>query len=209
VTTTGATGTNPWQTAQDPTKATAPNNELGKDAFLKLLVAQLKYQDPMNPADGTEFISQTAQFTVVERLENLVKQNESMVAAQNAIAGATFVGKHIKWTQSASDEIDAPTDGVVTGLRLTADGPILMVGEWEVPMSRITAVIPAAPPAAPAAGGSTTNGTTTNGTSPATDTGAGATSSTDDTNTGTDGSTDGTDAVDSETTTTGSTDQEA
>ena len=188
-TTTGATGTNPWAPQEKP-KPTGPNNEMGKDAFLKLLVAQLKYQDPMNPADGTEFISQTAQFTVVERLENLVKQNEAMMQSQNAVAGTTLIGKHIKWTALESDEADAPTDGVVTGVKLTSDGPILMVGDWEVPMARITAVVPATPPPTPPGGGGTTNTTTPAG-------GAGGTG----TNASTD-ETDGTDAVDSDTTTT-------
>lgn len=188
-TTTGATGTNPWAPQEKP-KPTGPNNEMGKDAFLKLLVAQLKYQDPMNPADGTEFISQTAQFTVVERLENLVKQNEELMTSQNAIAGTTLIGKHIKWTALASDETDAPTDGVVTGVKLTSDGPILMVGEWEVPMARITAVVPATPPPA-------TPPTTPPATTPA----AAPNASTDET--------DGTDAVDTSDTTTTEPTQEA
>ena len=164
-TTTGAAGTNPWAPAA-PAKPTGPNNEMGKDAFLKLLVAQLRYQDPMNPADGTEFISQTAQFTVVERLENLVKQNEELMASQNAIAGSSLVGREVSWkvkdqlpgadgeappSDWDGDGVDDIATGIVKGLRLTPEGPVLLVGDVEVPLKVLTEIRPApvAPPAAP------------------------------------------------------------
>ena len=45
--------------------------EMDKDTFLKLLVAQLKYQDPLSPADPQQFLAQSAQFTTVEKLEEI------------------------------------------------------------------------------------------------------------------------------------------
>src|SRR3954469_22252809 len=75
----------------------APDNELGKDAFLKLLVAQMKYQDPMNPSDGTEFIAQTAQFTLVEKMAAMSDQNEKMLASQNNATATSLVGKEVAW----------------------------------------------------------------------------------------------------------------
>ncbi len=51
------------------------------DMFLQLLVAQLKYQDPMNPTDSTEFMSQNAQFTSLEKMQNVA---DSMAELLNA-----------------------------------------------------------------------------------------------------------------------------
>ena len=47
------------------------NNGMDKDAFLQLLVAQMKYQDPLEPTSNTEYISQYAQFSQVEQLQNM------------------------------------------------------------------------------------------------------------------------------------------
>ena len=47
------------------------NNDLDKQAFLKLLVAQMKYQDPMEPTDNTEYVSQLAQFSSLEAMNNM------------------------------------------------------------------------------------------------------------------------------------------
>src|SRR5512143_1210586 len=51
--------------------ATAASKAMGKDAFLKLLITQLQHQDPLNPADSTEFTSQLAQFSSLEQLSNI------------------------------------------------------------------------------------------------------------------------------------------
>lgn len=50
---------------------TGAKQDLDKDAFLQLLVAQFKYQDPLNPVDDKQFIAQMAQFTALEQTQNL------------------------------------------------------------------------------------------------------------------------------------------
>ncbi len=78
----------------------APTNQLGKDAFLKLLVAQLKYQDPMNPSSSEDFIATTAQFTMVEKLDELAKQGRESATVNALTTASALIGKEITITGS-------------------------------------------------------------------------------------------------------------
>lgn len=66
----------------------AAKNELGKDAFLQLLVTQMKYQDPLNPSSNTEYISQLATFSQLEQMQNL----GAMTSNSQALS---LVGKNV------------------------------------------------------------------------------------------------------------------
>ena len=109
-----------------------------KDMFLKLLVAQMKYQDPANPASSSEFMAQTATFTQVEKLEEIAAQNASLLALQRSSSAGALVGRTVSYT----DEAGAVKTGTVTSVRLgsgTAEATAI-VGGVSVPMGRITEV---------------------------------------------------------------------
>ena len=66
----------------------AAGGTMGKDQFLKLLIAQMQNQDPLNPMDGMQFASQLAQFSSVEQLQQLNTKLEGEAAAQNSMLAA-------------------------------------------------------------------------------------------------------------------------
>ncbi|NIK68832.1 flagellar hook capping FlgD N-terminal domain-containing protein [Paenibacillus sp. BK720] len=70
-------------------------NALGKDAFLELLVTQLKNQDPLQPQDNAAFITQMAQFTSVEQLMNMSDQLSQL--NQNLGTASSMIGKTVSW----------------------------------------------------------------------------------------------------------------
>lgn len=80
-------------------RKTGPDS-MDKDAFMKILIAQLQNQDPTNPMKDNEFIAQMAQFTSLEQTMNLAKSFERFAEAQNQshlIQYNNFVGKTVHW----------------------------------------------------------------------------------------------------------------
>ncbi|MGI5169954.1 flagellar hook assembly protein FlgD [Spirillospora sp. CA-253888] len=119
------------------TAATASSGlDMDRDTFLKLLVAQMRYQDPSKPADPTAFISQTAQFTQVEKLEELAELatlQTGLLAAQHMLAAANLVGRTISYTGPDGTE----AVGVVRSAAVSGSIPTLRVGDTDVPLSSV------------------------------------------------------------------------
>src|ERR671927_1263899 len=90
------------------------NDQMGKDVFLKLLVAQMRYQDPSNPVDSSQMMAQTATFTQVEKLEELAKQNAAMLVLQEASTAGAMVGRTATYTDTDGAEVT----GKITSVRL-------------------------------------------------------------------------------------------
>ena len=85
--------------SSDTSKKTS-NSSLDKDAFLQLLVAQMKYQDPLEPTSNTEYISQFATFSELEEMQNL----SNSMDAQRA---SSLVGQYVtvKTTSTTGESI--------------------------------------------------------------------------------------------------------
>jgi len=131
----GTSGTDGTGTSQT-TSTTNANSTLGQDAFLKLLVAQLKYQDPTEPMKGAEFMAQTAQFTSVEKLTEMNTMNNQLLQMQKLSLAGGLVGRTVAYTDAAG----ATQTGVVSSATLTAGNPILRVGTVDVPLDSVREV---------------------------------------------------------------------
>lgn len=99
--------------------------ELNKDDFLKLLIAQLKNQDPQEPSKPEEMGAQLAQYTSVEQLGNISKTLETQGLAQSAlineVAAGTAIGNIGRKITATSDLIELTGSGTET-LQLTGNG---------------------------------------------------------------------------------------
>ena len=120
-TTTAPTGT----TGSSSAVGNAMGTILGKDDFLKLLVGQLKNQDPLNPTSDTDFIGQMAQFSQLEQTTNMASANEELIAQQRGARAVALIGRSVTYPDATTG---APTTGVVERVEWTAGNPSLTVG---------------------------------------------------------------------------------
>ena len=111
---------------------------MGKDTFLKLLVAQMRYQDPANPADTNQLMAQTATFTQVEKLEEIAAMSATALVLQEHAAAGAMVGRQVTYT----DTTGASVSGLVTSVRLASGKAeaVAIVDGKEVQVGRITAL---------------------------------------------------------------------
>ncbi|PKH10389.1 flagellar hook assembly protein FlgD [Planomicrobium sp. MB-3u-38] len=100
-------------------KTSDPQNTLGQDAFLKILVTQMKHQDPMEPLKDTEFIGQMAQFSSLEQLTNLNKTMTNFVGSsssnQTLANHANLLGTSVDWSYEVNGQMETG-QGVVKAL---------------------------------------------------------------------------------------------
>lgn len=107
-----------------------PNDILGKDDFLKILMVQLQNQDPLNPMEDKDFIAQMATFSSLEQLTNINKTLEQMAQATaqtSLVSYSEFVGKEVTWHRIVeSDDPLAKPDviegqGTITSVQFLGD----------------------------------------------------------------------------------------
>jgi flagellar basal-body rod modification protein FlgD len=126
----------PSATSSKPTPTTGKQS-LDEDAFLKLLVAQLKYQDPSNPTDSAQFMAQTAQFTQVQTLQKIADEQQQVLSVQLMQSASAMVGRTVTYTK---DDGTSATGVVGSATFGGTGGPTLRVDAVDVPLSAVTKV---------------------------------------------------------------------
>jgi flagellar basal-body rod modification protein FlgD len=110
--------------------------------FLQLMVAQLQYQDPMNPADTSQMLSQNATFTEVQAIQEMQQEMEMQLSSQLAFGATAMIGKQVSWTDADSGKA---MTGTAQGATFTAQGPVLNVDGKDVPLTSVESVGTPAP----------------------------------------------------------------
>ena len=109
---------------------TNPSGMLGQNDFLKLMIAQLQAQNPLEPGNSNEYINELAQFTQVEQMTNMASANELSGAVQ-------LIGRKVSYNGTAG----ALETGTVESVQSTATGTTVTVeGTSGVTLSSITDV---------------------------------------------------------------------
>ena len=125
-----------------PTGAPTTAASEDKQMFMELMVAQLRYQDPLNPSDSGEFLAQSAQFSALEKMQDVADRVGELLGAQMAFGAGAMVGQQVSW-------ID--TDGVTThngtigGVSFGASGPVFDIDGAQVPLAQLLSVGTPAP----------------------------------------------------------------
>jgi flagellar basal-body rod modification protein FlgD len=147
----GTTGTNSAGNASP----TAGTTQIDRDTFLKLLVAQLKYQDPSKPADASAMISQSAELSVVEKLDTIAQALAETQSTNRLTLGGSMIGKQVTF----KDSNGSLTSQVVTAVSFSGTEMVLRAGNWDVPIGSVLSIA-----AAPATTSTTPTTTTTGST---------------------------------------------
>lgn len=110
------------------------SNELDKNAFLQLLVAQMKYQDPMNPGDSTEYMSQLAQYSALEATMNISDTLEKG-------NGLNLVGEYVIMNTTDSAGNQSAISGLVEYATVKDGEVLLSINDTYYPASDLDSVV--------------------------------------------------------------------
>ncbi len=123
---------------ENTTTNAAKNSLLDKDAFLKILVTQLANQDPLEPLDQSEFISQMAQFTQVEQTANMEDRLESL-GQYMKFSSSSLINSNISY---ADEEDLVEKTGTVRSVIFEADETkVRLDSGLEISADRITGLL--------------------------------------------------------------------
>ena len=119
------------------TRTTGPTNRLGRDEFLKLLVAQIQNQNPLEPLKDGEFMAQLAQFATVEGIDRLNAGFDDMFRVQQLTQGASLVGQRVSYQLPGNSALQR---GIVESVSLRDGRLVLNVGGTAVSLDFVRSV---------------------------------------------------------------------
>ena len=132
-------------TATAPTASTSASTDtttgvteqtLGEDDFLKLLATQLSAQDPMQPTDDTQFISQMASFSSLQQMSTLNTNFTGFATSQTAAQAPSYLGKQV----SVTDSTGTAVSGIATAYHVTDGAVTLTINGTDYPVGSVTGV---------------------------------------------------------------------
>lgn len=112
------------------------NSSLGKDDFLKLLVAQLSHQDPLDPMEDREFIAQMASFSELEQMTNLNDTMTNFASGQMLSQYAPLVGKNVEGMDTNGESFS----GTIDSIKFVKGKVYATIGETSVPVEYINTI---------------------------------------------------------------------
>jgi flagellar basal-body rod modification protein FlgD len=130
-------GTSPVATTSATTSVDRPD-QMGSDTFLKLLVAEMKYQDPSNPMSSADMMAQTATLTQTQALQTIADQNKQTLALQRSLTAGSLVGHQVSYTST-----DGTTrSGVISAVQISSvnNSTTAVIDGESVDIGRITEV---------------------------------------------------------------------
>jgi flagellar basal-body rod modification protein FlgD len=111
-------------------------DDLGKEDFMKLMLAQLQHQDPLKPMDDQAFIAQTAQFNALDQMTTLNKTLAALLDSQQLAEASGMIGKTI----SATDKDGKAIKGAVTAASVSGGVAMVHLGTIKIQLDKVTAV---------------------------------------------------------------------
>lgn len=114
-----------------------PGAILDRDAFLKLLVAQLRNQDPSAPVDASQMVAQSAQLTMVDRLNDIADTLTSSAAGDRLAVAGSMIGREITFGTSGG-----VSTSIVDSVRVDGDVLVLRTALGDVPIDAVTGIRP-------------------------------------------------------------------
>ncbi|UUZ85930.1 hypothetical protein LJK88_22240 [Paenibacillus sp. P26] len=120
------------------TTTSGAQGSLGKDDFLKILITQLKNQDPMQPLEDKEFIAQMAQFTSVEQLTNMSGELKQLRQSLGLASG--LIGKTVTYTATNAQGKDEVKTGTVESIIVKSGEQYAKVSGTDVSLDKISGI---------------------------------------------------------------------
>lgn len=110
------------------------NNQMGKADFLKLLIMQMRYQDPLEPVKDTQYIAQLAQFNSLEQMQNLNTSVSSMLRWSQTTQASSLINREVDAIDTNSGSL---VSGTVSEVRIRDGEPKLVVGAQEISLKDV------------------------------------------------------------------------